>query len=195
MRAFLRPLIKGIRNEIGHLRLRPGVAALPRCAGLARRGRGGEYGRVPSGTSRQKPRKPLIPKKREREALRKKVGAFLRERRIELGLTQAQITEALGYVSLNSVSNLETGREGLPAKRIYAWADILQLPRDAFFRFVTGENETMETGKASGAAAADMTKAEAELLATYRRLPAKYQRRLREQAQEFLLLACSRRGK
>jgi len=188
MRAFLRPLIKGIRNEIGHLRLRPGVAALPRCAGLARRGRGGEYGRVPSGTSRQKPRKPLIPKKREREALRKKVGAFLRERRIELGLTQAQITEALGYVSLNSVSNLETGREGLPAKRIYAWADILQLPRDAFFRFVTGEVATMETGKASNAAA-EMTRAEGELLAAYRRLPAKYQRRLRAAASEFETLA------
>lgn len=95
----------------------------------------------------------------------------------------------MGYVSLNSVSNLETGREGLPAKRIYAWADILQLPRDAFFRFVTGEAETMETGKASGTAAAEMTKAEGELLAAYRRLPAKYQRRLRAAASEFETLA------
>ena len=146
---------------------------------------------MPSGTSRQKPRKPLIPKKREREALRKKVGEFLRERRIELGLTQAQITQALGYVSLNSVSNLETGREGLPAKRIYAWADILQLPRDAFFRFVTGEAETMETGKTSGAAGGEMTRTEAELLAAYRRLPAKYQRRLRAAAGEFETLARS----
>jgi transcriptional regulator with XRE-family HTH domain len=191
MRAFLGPLIKGIRNEIDHLRLRPGVATLPRGARLARRRRRGENDWVPSGTSRQKPRKPLIPKKREREALRKKVGAFLRERRQELGLTQAQITQSLGYVSLNSVSNLETGREGLPAKRIYAWADILQLPRDTFFRFVTGEAETMETGKASGAAAGEMTRTEAELLAAYRRLPAKYQRRLRAAAGEFETLARS----
>lgn len=164
---------------------------MPRRARLARRRQGGEYEWVPSGTSRQKPRKPLIPKKREREALRKKVGEFLRERRIELGLTQAQITQALGYVSLNSVSNLETGREGLPAKRIYAWADILQLPRDAFFRFVTGEAETMETGKTSGAAGGEMTRTEAELLAAYRRLPAKYQRRLRAAAGEFETLARS----
>ncbi len=144
---------------------------------------------MPSGTSTSRPRKPLIPKKRDRDALRKKVGAFIRVRRQELGLTQAQITQALGYVSLNSVSNLETGREGLPAKRIYAWVDILQLPRDAFYRFVNGETETMETGRASDTATAEMTRAEADLLAAYRRLPAKYQRRLREQAAEFVTLA------
>ena len=99
----------------------------------------------------------------------------------------------MGYTSLNSVSNLETGREGLPAKRIYAWADILQLPRDAFFRFVTGETQTMETGGASGAA--EMTKAETELLATYRRLPPKYQRRLRTAAGEFETLAQAEKRK
>lgn len=154
-----------------------------------------QYGRVPSGTSTPRPRKPLIPKKRERDALRRKVGEFLRERRLELGLTQAQITQALGYVSLNSVSNLETGREGLPAKRIYAWADILQLPRDAFFRFVTGETAALETGKTSGANAAEMTKTEAELLAAYRRLPPKYQRRLRAAASEFETLAQAEKRK
>ncbi len=132
------------------------------------------------------PRKPLIPKVRERQALRKRVGAFLRARRQELGLTQGEITKTLGYVSLNSVSNLETGREGLPAKRIYAWADILQVPRDAFFRFVTGEVEKMETGKTSAPVEADkLTQAETDLLAAYRRLPPKYQRRLRNSASEF----------
>jgi transcriptional regulator with XRE-family HTH domain len=144
---------------------------------------------MPSGTSTPRARKPLIPKKRERDTLRRKVGAFLRDRRQELGLTQREIATSMGYVSLNSISNLETGREGLPAKRIYAWADILQLPRDAFFRFVTGETETMETGKVSSAAATEMTKVEAELLAAYRRLPAKYQRRLRAAAGEFETLA------
>ena len=69
-------------------------------AGLALAVRCAQYGRVPSGTSTRRTRKPLIPKKRERDALRKRVGAFLRERRLELGLTQAQITQALGYVSL-----------------------------------------------------------------------------------------------
>ena len=127
---------------------------------------------------------------RDRQALRKRVGEFLRVRRQDLGLSQGDITRALGYVSLNSVSNLETGREGLPAKRIYAWADILQLPRDAFFRFATGETEKMESAKASAAVEAEhLPKAEADLVAAYRRLPPKYQRRMREAASEFETLA------
>jgi transcriptional regulator with XRE-family HTH domain len=134
---------------------------------------------------------------RERQVLRNRVGEFLRARRQELGLSQGDITRALGYVSLNSVSNLETGREGLPAKRIYAWADILQLPRDAFFHFATGETEKMEPAKAATPAdGASLVQAEADLVATYRRLPAKYQRRLRESASEFETLsrAESKRG-
>ena len=118
------------------------------------------------------------------------MGEFLRARRQELGLSQGDITRALGYVSLNSVSNLETGREGLPAKRIYAWADILQLPRDAFFRFATGETEKMESTKAAAPSdGASLVHAEADLVAAYRRLPPKYQRRLREAASEFETLA------
>jgi transcriptional regulator with XRE-family HTH domain len=119
------------------------------------------------------------------------VGAFLRARRQELGLTQGEITRALGYVSLNSVSNLETGREGLPAKRIYAWADILQVRRDVFFRFVTGEIERMEVfSKTSSSADHEkLSKVEADLVASYRRLPPKYQRRLRDCATEFETLA------
>ena len=198
MRAFLRTLIKGIRNEIDHLRLLPGVAALPRRGRLALGWQRGEHGPMPSGTSTPRTRKPLIPKARERQAHRKKVGTFLRARRLELGLTQAQITNQLGYTSLNSVSNLETGREGLPAKRIYAWADILQLPRDAFFRFVTGEVEKMETVKSPALAeGASLAQAETDLLAAYRRLPPKYQRRLRDSAREFETLARAeaRRGR
>lgn len=95
-----------------------------------------------SGTSTDGPRKPLIPKARECQALRKRVGACLCIPRQELGLAQGEITKALGYVSLNSVSNLETGREGFPAKRIYAWAGILRVPRDAFETLVRAESLT-----------------------------------------------------
>ena len=138
------------------------------------------------GTSRQNALKRLIPTPREREDLRKRVGAFLRKRREELELSQGDIIKSLGYTSRNSVSNLETGREGLPAKRIYSWADILQVPRDAFFRFVTGEVDRMETTSSEtdrlGSGAAD-------LVAAYRRLPPRYQRRLLEAAKEFQTLA------
>ena len=153
-----------------------------------------------SGSSRDNPRKrpsrkkrarsPLIASPSDRQALRRRVGAFIRQRREEIGLSQGDICRALSYRSLNSVSNLETGREGLPAKRIYAWADILQLPRDAFFRFVTGETERMDaSGEGDRRGVRALTTAEKELLETYRGLPPRYQQRLREQAHEFETLA------
>ncbi len=142
-------------------------------------------------TSAQPRRKP--PTDKDRLDLRKRIGAFVRTRRQQLGLSQGDIIDVLGYVSRNSVSNIETGREGLPAKRIYAWADVLEVPRDAFFRFVTGETKRVDqTGKATEAEAANRpSTAESELVAAYRKLPAKYQRRIKEQIQEFSELARS----
>lgn len=89
----------------------------------------------------------------------------------------------MGYTNLASAWKIEKGLEGLPAKRVYAWADILQVPRDAFFRFVMGETERMDIPK-SAAKTKDsqgrLTAAEAALLAAYRRLPPKSRLRLRE---------------
>jgi transcriptional regulator with XRE-family HTH domain len=128
---------------------------------------------------------------RERTALWRRIGAFIRARREELGLSQGDIIQALGYKSRNAVSNIEVGIEGLPAKRAYAWADILEVPRDPFFRFVTGEAEKMDaapkTTKADGGD--KLTAAESELVASYRRLPPKFQKRLREHATELETLA------
>ena len=84
-----------------------------------------------------------------RTELWKRVGAFVRARREELGLSQGDIIRVLGYKSRNAVSNIEVGIEGLPAKRAYAWADVLEVPRDAFFGFVTGEIGRMEVPKAA----------------------------------------------
>lgn len=119
------------------------------------------------------------------------MGAYVKTRREELGLSQGDIIKVLGYASRNAVSNIEVGIEGLPAKRIYAWADVLDVPRDAFFRFATGEVANMEVpakGARSGHAD-DLTAAERKLLEAYRVLPPKYQQRLREQATEFTVLA------
>ena len=115
----------------------------------------------------------------------------MRQRREELGLTQGDVIRVLGYKSRNAVSNIEIGVEGLPAKRAYAWADILEVPRDASFQFVTGERDRPEVGgtTAKPKAPAQLTAAEEELLAHYRRLPPKFQRRLREHAGELETLA------
>src|SRR5207245_6273265 len=127
----------------------------------------------------------------ERRALWTRIGAFVRSRRDELGLSQGDIIKALGYANRNSVSNIEVGIEGLPPKRAYAWADVLEVPRDAFFRFVTGEADRMEVPKATARpdGGERIPAVETALMATYRKLPPKYQRRLREQAEEFETLA------
>ncbi len=57
---------------------------------------------------------------RDRTALWKRIGAFVRARREERGLSQGQIISVLGYKSRNAVSNIEVGIEGLPPKRAYA---------------------------------------------------------------------------
>lgn len=126
------------------------------------------------------------------DAHRKRVGAFIKKRRLELGLSQGDICRLLNYKSRNSISNLEVGIEGLPAKRIYAWADILQVPRDHFFQFVVGEREGMEPGEGPrlhDRFGKDLSQYEQELVLCYRRLPVKYQRRLLQQLDEYLILA------
>ena len=58
----------------------------------------------------------------------------------------AAVVTAMGNVLTNKYA------EGLPAKRAYAWADVLELPRDAFFRFVTGEADRVDVPKAAAKA-------------------------------------------
>lgn len=78
----------------------------------------------------------------------------------------------MGYRSANSIVNVESGIEGIPAKRAYAWADLLELPRDAFFQFITGQ--VRELGAASVRATTGTPVAlasdERELITSYRRL-------------------------
>ncbi len=127
---------------------------------------------------------------RDRTERWKRVGAFVRKRREELGLSQGDIIKILGYASRNAVSNIEVGIEGLPAKRAYAWADVLEVPRDAFFRFATGETEKMaEPPRRAPAEAGGLSAVETELVAAYRKLPPRYQRRLLDAASEFETLA------
>jgi transcriptional regulator with XRE-family HTH domain len=126
-------------------------------------------------------------------AHRKRVGAFIRRRRLELGLSQGVIMHALDYRTRMSISNIETGREGLPAKRIYAWADLLEVPRDGFFQFVTGEISRFDPSRPSDRARS-LYPREAELVSVFRRLPRKYQERLLEQAREYVVLARATKG-
>lgn len=109
---------------------------------------------------------------------------------MSLGLKLADISGPLGYKSMNAVSNVESGIEGIPAKRAYAWADLLEVPRDAFFQFVTGQ--IADITQAAAPPSEHLTDGERELLASYRRLPQRFQRQLRERAIELQTLANAR---
>jgi transcriptional regulator with XRE-family HTH domain len=140
-----------------------------------------------AGSSARSPRKKTT--EQARAQLWKRVGTFVRDRREALGLSQGDIIRVLGYKSRNAVSNIEVGIEGLPAKRAYAWADLLEVPRDAFFQFVTGQTERLEFREEMTTDGGRLSAVERELLESYRKLPPKYRRRLREQARELEMLA------
>ncbi len=59
---------------------------------------------------------------------RRKFGAFLRRRRLDLGLTQTQLGKALG-VGFSAVSAMENGRIALPADRAEAMAEMLKIDK------------------------------------------------------------------
>lgn len=126
----------------------------------------------------------------QREQLRVRVGGFVRKRRLHLGLKLKDVCDALGYRSLNAVSNVESGIEGIPAKRAYAWADVLELPRDAFFHFVTGQAEDIR-GAMSATASERLSRSERELLVRYRQLPRRFQKQLLQRAVELVTLVAA----
>lgn len=126
----------------------------------------------------------------QREQLRVRVGGFVRKRRLHLGLKLKDVCDALGYRSLNAVSNVESGIEGIPAKRAYAWADVLELPRDAFFHFVTGQAEDIREAM-SATASERLSKSERELLVRYRQLPRRFQKQLLQRAVELETLVAA----
>jgi transcriptional regulator with XRE-family HTH domain len=131
----------------------------------------------------------------DKQALRKRVAAFVRARRGALGLSTFDLVHALGYQSTASVSCIENATENISAKRAYAWADVLEVPQDAFFQFVTGLRDTMDVAEGAPTTATELSAAEKELIAQYRTLPASLRRRLREQAGELEELARARQRK
>ena len=117
----------------------------------------------------------------------------MRRRREELGVTQAHVARALGYKSVMSVSAIEAGKEALAVTRAYAWADILELRRDAFYLFAVGERDNMDSSEP--VTQAQLLDDEAEVVGYYRKLPKPYQRQLRDVARALDALAREERQK
>jgi transcriptional regulator with XRE-family HTH domain len=124
---------------------------------------------------------------------RKKVGAFIKARRHKLGLSQGDMCKVMGYANRNSISNVELGREGLPLKKIYQYADVLNVDRDDFFGFVVGELGDMAVDGIRKIEIKDreerrLSPRENGLVVNFRRLTKKYQDRILTEIGEYLQL-------
>lgn len=56
------------------------------------------------------------------------IGERIRQRRIELGLTQDELAKKMGYKSRAAISNVEKDKEDLTSTRIRKYADALEVP-------------------------------------------------------------------
>ena len=54
----------------------------------------------------------------------------IRQRRIELGITQKELSERLGYKSVSTIAKIEAGKSDLPQSKIKAFADALSTSVD-----------------------------------------------------------------
>lgn len=55
------------------------------------------------------------------------VGERIRQKRIELGLSQAELAKRLGYTTRTAISNVETNKEDLTTTRVRKFADALNV--------------------------------------------------------------------
>lgn len=84
--------------------------------------------------------------------MRAKLSEYLRSKRIESGLTQAEVATRLGYTSPQFISNWERGLASPPAFIIKDLAKIYQISADDLFQRLLKEVEaslTMAYKKAS----------------------------------------------
>jgi transcriptional regulator with XRE-family HTH domain len=132
---------------------------------------------------------------------RQRVGQLVRRRRLELDMSLEEVARAVGFKHKAAISVIERGVQGLPLKHAYRFADVLQVPREDFFRFVLGDVSALAPGRLRRRGRPDehLSPREQELLANYRRLAPKYQDRVDENVAEFLILegkeALSRRSR
>ena len=86
------------------------------------------------------------------------VGAQLRLRRAQAGMTQSELGAKVG-LSFQAVQKYETGENRISASRLYQLARILDVPQSYFFE---GLDETGQSEEACGAA--DLSRKEASMV-------------------------------
>tara|TARA_B110001454_G_scaffold219194_1_gene251351 strand:- start:105028 stop:105321 length:294 start_codon:yes stop_codon:yes gene_type:complete len=64
--------------------------------------------------------------------VKKQIAEIIRKRRIELNMTQAQVSELLGYDSCQFVSSIERGLAKCPLQTLGSLSIILDIPKERF---------------------------------------------------------------
>lgn len=87
---------------------------------------------------------PTEEAKQQNETLRTSVGQWLRNRRVELGLSQRELSVLAGFDYYTFISQLETGRGRVPSERYEQYAKALEVdPREFAMRMLQAyENST-----------------------------------------------------
>ncbi len=65
-------------------------------------------------------------------AVKKQIAEIIRKRRIELNMTQAQVSELLGYNSCQFFSMVERGLAKCPIQTLGSLSVILNIPKERF---------------------------------------------------------------
>lgn len=72
-----------------------------------------------------------------------KIGERIRNRRIEIGMTQEELAQKLGYKGKSSINKIECGAQDLPQKKIAAIASALSTTPE----FIMGWEDDTEENK------------------------------------------------
>ena len=118
-----------------------------------------------------------------------RVGSYVGERCRAIGISTFEIGAALA-ISAAEIEAVVEGRGPLVPEHAYAWADVLELRRDVFLRFVRGEAGRSELpATAPPSSAAELTPAELALVTGFRALGETDQAKLVERLEELRMLA------
>lgn len=99
-------------------------------------------------------------KKAKNTEQRRKVGAFIRARRKQLGMTVKELGRAIGYKSTNMLSQIERGKIAIPGAKIGALSKALKVKKKSLESFARGETSGIKvSGKSAVALEKEAVKA------------------------------------
>jgi len=73
----------------------------------------------------------------------KRIGKFLKQHRVKVGLTQSDVAQRLGYTSPQFISNIERGLCSAPIKHLKDFASMYNLDSEELIGLLLSEHESL----------------------------------------------------